>query len=323
MATARPFAYNIGAPISGTEQVGNLAVGYPDAGFVGLPWWNGPDEELGYVIAKSVPGNNQPVPVGTGKTGASVGFLRSPLLTEASFVNLANYVAAGATSWGPTGGTAAKAWLNVNGYWTSWSDTWQYDPINNLAWTDDTTGYTLLAGGVTAVDDGYWVNPITIPTFYSNNQTSPSLYISTNAVVTLGVGYGTCCPSTPQTSSNPALISGNAGDMYANPGTGLTDGTVMNAWYRIAQAGGKTKIELKVFQAILSAQNSPYSYQLNLYRDSTYQWVETRVKSGTAGRVGPYNSIDVSRPASTTSAVWRGDLLGQNWVYLGTGSIIP
>ena len=326
MATARPFAYNTGSSIPGTEQVGNLAVGTPSAGFsaTGLSWWNGPDEQLGYVIAKSVPGNNQPVPVGTGKTGASVGFLRSEFLTESSFVDMANYVAAGATSWGPTGGTAAKAWLNSNGYWTSYTDTWQYDSVNNLSWTDDTTGYTLLTGGVTATDDGYWVNPITIPTFYTNNQTSSSLYISTNAVVTLGSGYGTCCPYSPQDSSNPALISGNAGDMYANPGQSLNDGTTMNAYYRITQTGDKTKIELKVFQASLSLTNTPYSYQLNLYRDSTYEWVETRVKiNASGGKVGPYNNIDVSQVGSTTSQVWRGDLNGQNWVYMGTGTVVP
>ena len=84
----------------------------------------------------------------------------------------------------------------------------------------------------------------------------------------------------------------------------------------------KTKIELKVFQSDLDTQSSPYSYQLNLYRDSTYQWVETRVKSNTAGNVGPYNLLDVSQPASTVSRVWRGDLLGQNWVYLGSGIVI-
>jgi hypothetical protein len=67
MATARSFAYNPGAtgPIPGTEQVGALAVGTPTAGFAstGLPWWNGPDEDLGYVIAASVPGNTQPTQV--------------------------------------------------------------------------------------------------------------------------------------------------------------------------------------------------------------------------------------------------------------------
>ena len=121
MATARPFAYNIGAPITGTDQVGGLAVGTPTAGFAstGLPWWNGPDEDLGYVIAQSVPGNTQPVPVGTGATGASVGFFRSSALTDPSFISIANAVA------GPSGpfasGSAAKTWLNANGYWTSYA----------------------------------------------------------------------------------------------------------------------------------------------------------------------------------------------------------
>ena len=60
MSTSRPFTYNTGAPIAGTEQVGSLAVGYPSGGFSGFQWWNGPDEDLGYVIAGSVPGNTQP-----------------------------------------------------------------------------------------------------------------------------------------------------------------------------------------------------------------------------------------------------------------------
>jgi hypothetical protein len=66
VATARPFAYNPSqTPISGTEQVGDLAIGYPSVGFTnsGLQWWNGPDEELGYVICKPIPLDNQPTPV--------------------------------------------------------------------------------------------------------------------------------------------------------------------------------------------------------------------------------------------------------------------
>ena len=55
MATTRPFAYNTGGAIPGTIQVGNLAVGTPTNGFesTGEDWWNGPDEDLGYVIAKT------------------------------------------------------------------------------------------------------------------------------------------------------------------------------------------------------------------------------------------------------------------------------
>jgi hypothetical protein len=65
MSTSRPFAYNTGAPIPGTEQVGDLAIGLPTNGFgsTGLAWWNGPDEDLGYVIAKVNSGGNQPTPV--------------------------------------------------------------------------------------------------------------------------------------------------------------------------------------------------------------------------------------------------------------------
>ena len=64
MATARPFAYNPGSPISGTTQVGDLAVGFPITGFTNSPqFWNGPDEDLGYVIAQAVSGNTQPTQV--------------------------------------------------------------------------------------------------------------------------------------------------------------------------------------------------------------------------------------------------------------------
>jgi hypothetical protein len=120
MATARPFAYNTGAGITGTDQVGFLAVGTPTDGFAttGLQWWNGPDEDLGYVIAQSVPGNTQPTPV----TGAfaSVGFFRSAALTDPSFISIANAVA-GPSGGGPfASGSAAKTWLNSNGYWTSY-----------------------------------------------------------------------------------------------------------------------------------------------------------------------------------------------------------
>jgi hypothetical protein len=63
MSTTRPFAYNPGSPISGTIQVGDLAVGFPTSGFTGIDWWNGPDEDLGYVIAQSVSAGNQPTNV--------------------------------------------------------------------------------------------------------------------------------------------------------------------------------------------------------------------------------------------------------------------
>jgi len=117
MPTSRPFTYNTGSAIPGTDQVGDLAIGYPTSGFAstGLQWWAGPDEDLGYVIGKPVAGNNQPNPLGI---PASVGFNRSTALTDPSFISIANAVA------GPSGPFAsaanAKTWLNANGYWTSY-----------------------------------------------------------------------------------------------------------------------------------------------------------------------------------------------------------
>jgi hypothetical protein len=62
---SRPFAYNTGATIPGTIQIGDLAIGTPTNGFVatGLDWWNGPSESTGYIIAKPVPSTEQPTPV--------------------------------------------------------------------------------------------------------------------------------------------------------------------------------------------------------------------------------------------------------------------
>lgn len=117
MPTSRPFAYNTGSTISGTIQVGSLAVGTPTAGFgaTGLQWWNGPDEDLGYVIAQSVSANTQPTPIVN--VTASVGFFRSTLLTEASFIQIAQLVSVNQIF---ASGSAAKTWLNNNGYWTSY-----------------------------------------------------------------------------------------------------------------------------------------------------------------------------------------------------------
>jgi hypothetical protein len=121
MATARPFAYNPppNAVIAGTEQVGSLAIGTPTSGFTSNPqFWNGPDEELGYVIAKPISGNTQPTPI----LGvfASVGFLgtknMSNPLNEATFVELTN----SSFNQNFTTGNDASTWLTNNGYWNSW-----------------------------------------------------------------------------------------------------------------------------------------------------------------------------------------------------------
>ena len=53
MGTYRPYAFNSGTTITGTLQVGYLAVssGSTDWNANGVSWWMGPDEDPGYIIA--------------------------------------------------------------------------------------------------------------------------------------------------------------------------------------------------------------------------------------------------------------------------------
>lgn len=121
MSISRPFAYNPIPPnslISGTDQVGDIAIGVdPTLSYTnnagGVQWWMGPDEELGYIITQSVPSLNQPNPLGI---PAGVGFYRSQLLTEASFISISNYV----TGQSFASGDAASTYLTSNGFWNSW-----------------------------------------------------------------------------------------------------------------------------------------------------------------------------------------------------------
>jgi hypothetical protein len=120
MSTSRPFAYNTGSAIAGTTQVGTLAVGTPTSGFTNSPqFWEGPDEELGYVIAVPVSGNTQPTPI-SGVT-ASIGFFRTDDFTDNSFIILSQYVS---NKFGTpqifSSGNDASTWLTANGYWNSW-----------------------------------------------------------------------------------------------------------------------------------------------------------------------------------------------------------
>lgn len=325
MPTARPFAYNTGSTISGTDQIGDLAIGISSlnysAGEGGVRWWNGPDEDLGYVIAHPTPSGTQPnqlfIP-------AYVGFWRSELKTVESFLQLAEYVAR--INNDPqtfTGTTEANTWLNNNGYWSSYVETYTYNSLVNLSWPADSSGYNLYSGGFTSIDDGYSNSPITLPTtFETNNQASTSLYLSTNGYFTLSSGSGGIYGD-PQSQSNPALMCGNPGDNWLQPGLTNSDGDVQNWYYKTGNDGGnRYYVKNLVYAGTYGSNTTPTSYIINFYRDQLYQWLETRAKSNLRGNAGPYNnSGSVAQSSSTTSRVWRGDLNGQNWVYLGTGTV--
>lgn len=117
-----PIAYNTGSLISGTLQVGDLAIGITEQNYGsnigGVKWWMGPNEEIGYVIAIPYSGSTQPTPIPN--VSASVGFFRSINLTATSFISISNYI--GRQNGQPpfTTATQAQNWLINNGYWTSY-----------------------------------------------------------------------------------------------------------------------------------------------------------------------------------------------------------
>lgn len=112
---SRLFGYNSSAPVSGAVQSGNLAVSNDFRAGGAVQWWNGPNEDLGYVIG-------YPDTTGLRKAngsligGNAVGFVRTSTKTDVEFLSLANSI----TGQGFASASIARDWLNTNGYYTSY-----------------------------------------------------------------------------------------------------------------------------------------------------------------------------------------------------------
>jgi len=187
MPTARPFAYNTGSTIPGTIQVGNLAVGTPTSPIGNPPFWNGPDEDLGYVIAVPVSGNTQPTPM-SGIT-ASVGFYRTNLFDDTLFIKLSQYVAE--TFGNPqtfASADEASAWLTESGYWNSYSTL--TTPVLSL----DAANY---------LGSGDWIDSIGGKKFelFNSPTWSPSEGGGSFKFNPLGSQYAVCNTSLPDLST--------------------------------------------------------------------------------------------------------------------------
>jgi hypothetical protein len=224
MPTITPIAYNnTGNPIPGTTQFGDLAIGDTAQDYGSFPsgfrFWATPDQDLGYVIAKSVPSGNQPNQL---SVPAYVGFNRSQDLTESSFVELSNAI----TGNNFTTGLDAKDWLETNGYWTSYfplvtlgltlqleaSNSSSYPGSGNI-WYDLTSPQQ----NITLIDT---------PTYTAG---TPS-YFTFNGTSEYGTGSGAVLSSTSYTKSlwfnlnsylDNNLISSNSGGhfMFFSTGT--------------------------------------------------------------------------------------------------------
>lgn len=132
MSISRAFAFNpslLSPP--GATQFGNVCV--ETSGWTmntgGLKWYNGPDENLGYVIC-----HIDPIPKTAGSyseiiSGTSIGFWRTSSKTEPLFLELV------ATTTGQifATGSEARTWLLNNGYWTSFLPPQPYLYLEEIA----------------------------------------------------------------------------------------------------------------------------------------------------------------------------------------------
>lgn len=189
------------------------------------------------------------------------------------------------------------------------------------------TYYEVYTGGFTSFDDGFANDPIALPDlFYMNGLYYNEFYMNTN-----GVLYFQNPSSDWETSpNNDYTINGNVGDLYIQPGFNLNDNSRSGVYYKkTTHSMGGYSMEIAVNCGFYDDESTPGSYLINLHRDTKYQYVVIMSKSNPTSdynedndyHAGPYSDPDVTQTNSTNSQVWRSDLEGNNWEYLGTGSV--
>jgi hypothetical protein len=154
------FAYNTGSTINNTQQLGNLAIATGLTLGGSVSWWNGPDFQLGYVIARPVSGGTQPTPIGG--LSAYTGFIRSDTLDDSSYVTMANDFKNRFTNLPATGtfdnASQVATQANEDGLWTSWEP-----PINRIIYSGSnynslwTSGETIYGGSGIQIE--YYEDP--------------------------------------------------------------------------------------------------------------------------------------------------------------------
>ncbi len=133
MANTRPFTYNTGSAISGSNQIGNLA--YGDLNDVnggpnysgnpgGVKWWMGPDEDNRYIIGKDVPTMDHPTSTPEGDIG-SVRFWGTADQTDGEFLFWVNRIPRTQGLPAFTDPNDAYNWLTDNGYFTNYLPSFQ------------------------------------------------------------------------------------------------------------------------------------------------------------------------------------------------------
>ena len=220
MPKAHLFSYNIfpNGVITGCTQYGDMAVSLDTTdtpgftvGNMGNPY-HGPDEDLGYVIAKASSARGRTHKRGTELAPDAVSFIRSDSKTDASFVDLVNKNFNQSFSLDSSGAVTAKNYLTTNEYWTSYSTDPTFTLVMNLDSTTGVTGSTwtdISGGGHSATLNGGYGT-----TTFNNNQ-----------VVTLNGTSGYVLPS----SFGTQLSTGFTNNVWVYPTT-TSNGTIISEW---------------------------------------------------------------------------------------------
>jgi hypothetical protein len=227
MAQARPFAYNPSLePIPGTTQIGDLIYGAPISGFTNSPqFWNGPDEEIRYVIAYQNSAGDQPAPVGL---GAFVQFWGCPK-TDSDFINLSEFVSRkNGTPQTFSTASDAKIWLNSNGYWTSYvvsvCDSFTFSGNNATTTTNSAINNGTSGWDSSAYSLETFTGPVSVTFQTSANGNILMGGFSYNPTVNLGDTY-------VDTSYGIYLYNGDQIEIYENGGQAavINVGTVVSS----------------------------------------------------------------------------------------------
>ena len=187
---------------------------------------------------------------------------------------------------------------------------WVFTPNEISVFPSNSDGYTLYTDGFTNNDDGNAnVNVPFAGTFYANNIADTEYNLSTNGFII--------------PSNSGFNLKGNNQDLFLTPGDPLSDGDTQNFWYQNYAGTTRWRTNILVYCGHCCgdpSQSTPYSYVLNVYRDSQYQYIEACNKQNNevAGDAGVDGYLETSYSATQ---VWQSDLTGTNWSYLGFGSI--
>lgn len=315
MSTSRPFAYNPSlVSIPGMEQVGDIAAGVGNVTIdPSKEWWNGPDEDLGYVIAYVDPTGehlNAPERVLGVNFVCHIGFKRTSTKSESEFIELSKKILNNYTI---VTAQQAKTELNNAGYWTSWGalpsgmvlfldagDINSY-PGTGTTWYD-LSGYNnngTFAGGATYTSnsggtmefDGInsaitFNNPIDIP--IGNDDYTISVWFNSDEMPSIRgfIGWGAFGNVNQVNAWRLQNFSGNTGFVHYWWGNDLSFQTPMTSgtWYNavVAYSNGSRKIYLnnvQVAEDFPTGHNVPYSTNLRIgvTYDGFNEWFDGKI----------------------------------------------